>query len=259
MLQEVDRNSTRSAYIDQTQTLLDATDLNYGAYASQHRVDFLPSDGMGHMDFGNAILSRWPIVEASRIALPLVEEYAGYYRYLYLKRHILDATIDLPGVDGFRAINTHLEAFSDDGTKRDQIDRFHEQLSSADGEGALFVASGDLNSLPPGATQMSDFPDDCPGLFDPDDYSKEEDWLDGLFADFNSAMSLDEVADNEAAWFTYTGNPDEGWTRTLDYAFTNGSWVDGESYVMQDVASGGHDTLPLSDHAPVHMVLEVNP
>ena len=142
-----------------------------------------------------------------------------------------------------------------------QIERSvtHEELTRIDGEGALFVASGDLNSLPPGATQLSDFPDDCPGLFDPDDYSGEEAWLDGLFADFNSAMSLDDVATNEAAWFSYTGDAEEGWTRTLDYAFTNGSWVAGESHVMQSVAQGGHETLPLSDHAPVHVMLEVTP
>lgn len=39
ILQEVDRNSLRSGYIDQTQYLLDATNLNYGVYASQHQVD----------------------------------------------------------------------------------------------------------------------------------------------------------------------------------------------------------------------------
>ena len=61
ILQEVDRSSLRSNYIDQTQYLLDKTPLNYGAYASQHKVDFLPTDGMGRVDFGNAILSKWPI------------------------------------------------------------------------------------------------------------------------------------------------------------------------------------------------------
>lgn len=257
ILQEVDRSSTRSVYIDQTQYLLDATDLNYGAYASQHRVDFLPSDGMGHVDFGNAILTRWPITKATRIALPLVEEYPAYYRYLYLKRHILEARIDVPGVDDFRAVNTHLEAFSDDGTKRDQIDQLQEELTRMDKAGALFVASGDLNSLPPGTAKLKDFPDDCPGRFEPDDYSGEEDWLDGLFENFSSAMSLDDVQTDPEAWFSYTGDPDEGWTRTLDYQFTNGTWVEGESYVMQDEDHGGYVTLPLSDHAPVQAVLEV--
>ena len=93
LLQEVDRNSLRSAYLDQVQYILDRTDLNYGAYAAQHRVDFLPTDGFGHLDFGNAILSRWPITEATRVALPLVESYPAYYRYLYLKRHVLTSKI----------------------------------------------------------------------------------------------------------------------------------------------------------------------
>ena len=73
LLQEVDRLSLRSAYIDQVQYILDRTHLNYGAYASQHKGDFLPSDGMGKMDFGNATLSRWPIESATRHALPLVD------------------------------------------------------------------------------------------------------------------------------------------------------------------------------------------
>ena len=259
LLQEVDRNSLRSTYMDQVQYLLDRTPLNYAAYASQHSVDFLPSDGMGHMDFGNATLSRWPIPEATRISLPLVDAYPGYYQYFYLKRHILDARIELPWNPDFHAVNTHLEAFSEGDTKLQQIDKFHAVLSRLDEEGAEWVAAGDLNSLPAGSERLSEFPDDCPGMFDPDDYSGEEDWLDGLFTDFNSAMSLEDYqADNES-WYSYTGKPDLGWTRALDYVFASGEWTDGgaENYVMQDIGQGGYETLPLSDHAPVHAVLEV--
>ncbi len=257
-LQEVDRKSTRSLYIDQTQYLLDRTEMNYGAYASQHRTDYLVSDGMGYMDFGNATLSRWPIEHAERHALPLVGEYPAYYRYLYLKRHILDAEIDLPGADDFHVVNTHLEAFSDDGTKKDQIDQFHDHLQALTDEGALWMGAGDLNSLPSGSEQLSEFEDDCPGLFEPDDYSGEENWLDEMFWDFNSVMPLDDYQAENSAWYTYTGNPDIGWTRTLDYMFTNGTWVEGTGLVMQDEFRGGYATLPLSDHAPVYAELEVS-
>jgi len=257
MLQEVDRLSKRSAYIDQVQYLLDRTDLNYGAYASQHKADYLPSDGMGKMDFGNATLSRWPIASAERISLPLVEEYPGYYQYFYLKRHILDAVIEVPGIDSFHVVNTHLEAFSDDGTKKDQIDQFHGVLADLSDSGATWIGGGDLNSLPAGSEQLSEFEDDCPGLFDPDDYSGEEDWLDALFTDFTSVMPLDEYTADNSAWFSYTGEPELGWTRTLDYLFTSGSWVEDEAMVMQSEEQGGYETLPLSDHAPVRAVLEV--
>ena len=259
ILQEVDRSSLRSAYLDQTQYLLDNTPLNYGAYASQHKVDFLPTDGMGHVDFGNAILSKWPISEATRYDLPLVESYPAYYQYLYLKRHVLTAKIDLPWNDQFYAVDTHLEAFSEGNTKLDQISEFHSILSHLSDQGADWVAAGDLNSLPKGSERLNNFPDDCPGMFEPDDYSGEEEWLDSLFDDFNSAMSLDDYAEDNEAWYSYTGQPDLGWIRTLDYVFTNGSWTDdgAENMVLQDVNRGGYETIYLSDHAPVKAVLEV--
>ena len=259
ILQEVDRSSLRSNYIDQTQYLLDRTNLNYGAYASQHSVDFLPTDGMGHVDFGNAILSKWPISEATRISLPLVESYPAYYKYLYLKRHVLTAKIDLPWNDHFYAIDTHLEAFSEGNTKLDQITKFHSVLTDLSAEGMDWVAAGDLNSLPKGSDNLKDFPDDCPGMFDVDDYSGEEDWIDPLFNDFNSAMNLTEYAADNEAWYSYTGKAEEGWSRTLDYVFTNGTWVnDGaDNMVMQSVEQGGYETIYLSDHAPVQAILEV--
>jgi endonuclease/exonuclease/phosphatase family metal-dependent hydrolase len=259
MLQEVDRLSLRSAYIDQVQYILDRTHLNYGAYASQHKADFLPSDGMGKMDFGNATLSRWPIPEATRYALPLVGEYPAYYQYFYLKRHILDAVVAVPGAGDFHVVNTHLEAFSDDGTKRDQIDQLHDHLLGLDKAGAHWVAGGDLNSVPDGTEVLKDFADECDGesRFEGDDYTGESDWLDGLFEDFSSLMPLAEYQADNSPWFSYTGDPDVGWTRTLDYLFTNGVWVEGE--VMQSIAQGGYETLPLSDHAPVRAMLEVGP
>ena len=258
ILQEVDRNSLRSGYIDQTQYLLDNTPLNYGAYASQHQVDFLPTDGMGHIDFGNAILSRWPISEATRIALPLVESYPAYYKYLYLKRHVLTAKIELPWNDGFYAVNTHLEAFSEEDAKLNQINVFHEVLTDLSNAGFEWVAAGDLNSLPKGSERLSEFPDDCAGMFDADDYAGEEDWLDPLFEDFNSAMNLDAYAVDNEAWFSYTGDPEKGWTRALDYVFTNGAWTNEglDNLVMQSVEQGGYETLYLSDHAPVKAVLK---
>src|SRR5690606_1556391 len=82
-LEEVDVNSKRSAFVDQVQWLLDHTQLNHGAYASQWRADFVPSDGLGAMDSGNAILSRWPLDDATRFALPLREDQSALVRYFY--------------------------------------------------------------------------------------------------------------------------------------------------------------------------------
>lgn len=261
MLQEIDRLSLRSSYIDQVQYILDRTSLNYGAYASQHKADYLPSDGMGKLDFGNATLSRWPIETAERHALPLVGSYPGYYRYFYLKRHILDTEVAVPGVEDFHVVNTHLEAFSDDGTKRDQIDQFHQHLTGLTEEGAVWVGGGDLNSLPAGSETLKGFADECTSesRFEGDNYEGEEDWLDTLFTDFESLMPLEEYELDNGVWHSYTGDASVGWTRTLDYLFSSEPWKTGEGYVMQSEAQGGYETLSLSDHAPVRGVLEVNP
>lgn len=260
ILQEVDRETRRSVYLDQVQYLLDRTPLNYGAYASQHRVDYLPTDGMGHVDFGNAILTRWPIAQSTRVALPLVDAYPAYYRYLYLKRHVLLADIELPWQDTpFTVVNTHLEAFSEGNAKLNQIDVLHQELSALTEAGHQWVMGGDLNSLPNGSTQLKEFADDCPGMFEVDDYSGEEDWLDSLYADFIPAMSLEAYAADQESWYSYAGKQDVGWTRTLDYMFSNISWTnDGaDNVVLQDESQGGYETLSLSDHAPVFGQLEV--
>ena len=83
--------------------------------------------------------------------------------------------------------------------------------------------------------------------------------MDEMFAEFNSAMDLDAYQENNAPWFSYTGDVDVGWNRTLDYIFTNGSWANEgtENYVMQSLEQGGYETLPLSDHAPIHVLWEV--
>ena len=71
LLQEVDVSSKRTGYMDQVQYLLDNTNLNYGCYASMWKADFIPSDGIGRIDAGNAILSKYKLTDAERIQLRL--------------------------------------------------------------------------------------------------------------------------------------------------------------------------------------------
>ena len=69
LVQELDLNAKRSAHIDQLQWLLDHTSMNHGVYASAWRADYVPSDGLGPIDNGNAILSRWPMAGVSVLDL----------------------------------------------------------------------------------------------------------------------------------------------------------------------------------------------
>jgi endonuclease/exonuclease/phosphatase family metal-dependent hydrolase len=260
LLQEVDINAKRSDYVDQLQYLLDHTELNYGVYASQWRADFVPSDGLGAMDDGNAILSRWPIHDARRIALARRTDQSTAERYFYLQRNILEATTDIPGADSLVVVNIHADAYGKDGTKLEHIARFEEELDRLDMSGVRFVAGGDLNTLPPGTSKLSGFPDSVCKDEDylADDYSSETDVLLGLYAKYEPYITQETYSADQARYFTHTvQGPQAGgfWNRTLDYLFSNGDFVDLSGTVHQDEASGGVETMLLSDHAPVEVQL----
>lgn len=253
-LQEVDVLSKRAAYVDQVQWLLDETDLNYGVYASQWKADYVPSDGIGAVDSGNAILSKWPLKDAVRLALPLRSDQGGLERYFYLKRNILvaDLDVDVP----LRLVATHSAAYSTDGTKAEQIRLFEKQLDEAPG---LVIGAGDLNTLPPGTVKQHDFPDSvCTDEdFIADDYRDEADLLASLYAKYETAIPLGEYQADNAAHFTHTTDGSGFWNRKLDYVFTNANVVAGTGITHQDASTLGLETMPLSDHAPITVELEL--
>jgi endonuclease/exonuclease/phosphatase family metal-dependent hydrolase len=259
LLQEIDILSKRTAYVDMVQWLLDQTGLNYGAYASQWKADFIPSDGLGRVDDGIAILSRWPIQEATRIALPGRSDQSAITEYFYLKRALLSAHVPLPGSPSLRVINTHFEAFTQDDTKKRQLAVLMDELRRLDDGGALFVMGGDLNMIPPGSVRVKDFPDSvCEAeAFQADDYSEEVGWIDPLYAAYRPAIPLADYQANNAPYFSHTTDKNGFWNRKLDYIFTNGEWLPGSGLTHQDAASGGMETMPLSDHAPLTAILQV--
>lgn len=260
LLQEVDVDAKRSTYLDQLQYLLDHSALNFGVYASQWRADFIPSDGLGAMDDGNAILSRWPLRDARRIALPRRGDQSAAESYFYLQRNILVATTDIPGGESLTIVNIHTDAYGKDGTKLEHIARFEEELDRLHAQGARFVAGGDLNTLPPGTEKLSGFPDSvCKDEnFVADDYGGETEALLGLYEKYEPYVTRERYVANQPRFFTHTvQGPAFGgfWNRTLDYLFTNGDFLDLSGTVFQDETSGGIETMQLSDHAPIAVEL----
>jgi endonuclease/exonuclease/phosphatase family metal-dependent hydrolase len=250
LLQEVDVDSKRAAYVDTLQWLVDHTDLNYAVYASQWRADYVPSDGLGPVDSGNAVLSRWPLADAERIALPLIEEQDALTKYFWLRRNLLRVRIDLPRRRDVWVVNVHTAAYSQDGTKKKQLERFKAELDHLDGVGQTVIGGGDLNSVPPMTEKLEGFDDSaCDGEFEADSYVAEVGWLDALYADYQEAIPIEAYARDNTPYFSHTTDKDGFWNRRLDYLFTNATFRDG--LVHQDRASGGMETMPLSDHAPV--------
>jgi len=265
LLQEVDTGgSKRAAYVDEVDGLLRRTGLGWAAYASQWRADYVPSDGLGPIDSGNAVLSRWPITAATRHALPLRTDVGALERYFYLRRNVLEVRIDVPGVGEIAIADVHAEAFSSDGTKRRHLDRFKEILDGLSGAGLLVIGGGDLNAIPPGSPVREGFPEDqgCTGgRFDPDRYTGEETWLDALYAAYEPDVLPGVFAADPDPWYTFVGDERFPLNRKLDHLFTNGRWAPGTAGVLQDrsVPPGQTPAYLLSDHVPVVAEVEVTP
>ena len=234
LLQEVDIDSKRSSYIDQVQWLLDHTSMNYGVYASMWEVQFVPSDGLGRVNSGNAILSKWPLSEAERIQLSLRGDQDALTKAFYVRRNVLKAVVNYPG-NPFWAVGIHASAFSNDDTKQKQFLEFKDVLDEINAKGELFVAGGDLNELPPGATKnnycdedrcLDELPESDEGC----DFSNETIWISPLYNAYTPSVSLVDYLQNENMYFTHasTHNANDEryqWNRKLDYLFTNTSWV----------------------------------
>lgn len=256
MLQEVDIDSKRAAYVDQMQYLLDQTELNYGVYASQWKADYVPSNGIGRVNSGSGILSRWPLQEGTRIALPLMEQ-DKLTQYFYLKRNILRVKAEIPGREPLYVLNIHTDAYSRDGAKKKQLDRLLDEIDQLQTEGFKFVAGGDFNTLPPGSPRLKDFEDSvCEDEdFQADDFSQETAYLEPFYARYASAIPLADYQAHPERYYTHSTTSKAAWNRTLDYLFTNAQWLEGSGMVHQSVERGGMDTMALSDHAPVTATL----
>ena len=267
LLQEVDVNSKRTGYMDQVQYLLDNTNLNYGCYASMWKADFIPSDGIGRIDAGNAILSKYKLTDAERLQLRLRTDQDGLTQYFYLRRNLVKAKIPAltQGGKELFAVNIHATAFATDDTKQKHIDTYVETLSDIHSSGALFVTGGDLNSVPPGSVTDFCLSDMCASedyhTDGAEEYHKEGSYFENfegepdillpLYNAYNSAIDSADV--NLPIHLTHGPSTsyeinDIKFDRKLDYLFTNGSWIDSLSQTHQDA-------WELSDHLPVSAVL----
>jgi endonuclease/exonuclease/phosphatase family metal-dependent hydrolase len=263
LLQEADVESKRTGYKDQVQWLLDHTALNYGAYASMWQSQFIPSDGLGRVNTGNAVLSKWEISETERIQLPLRGDQDALTKMFYLRRNILKTRIALPGKDNFYAVVVHATAFATDDTKEKHLSRFKTELDDIVADGGIFVAGGDLNEIPPGATKLDYcLEDQCEGeSFHADAdggphkegsyfqyFPDENTWLEGLYQTYYPAVPLTEYHRNEQPYFTHTPDFDSlssnAWDRKIDYLWSSHPWVAGSDSTHQEATA-------LSDHCPV--------
>jgi endonuclease/exonuclease/phosphatase family metal-dependent hydrolase len=133
-LQEVDRRAKRSKSVDQPAELSRLTGLQV-AFGSN-----IPLEGG---DYGNAVLSRWPIVRSENHRLPNVD--AGE------QRGVLEVHLEAPGTRTPVVLwATHFDHRSNDAERRASAQSIEARLLQQRDVAALLV--GDLNDVPTSST-----------------------------------------------------------------------------------------------------------
>lgn len=148
-LQEIDLDSRRSYYIDQVQAIGDALEYPQRAIAINWDKRYVPFPfwplpvHFGQILSGQAVLSRWPIVQQERLVLDKVAGNPFFYNAFYLDRLAQVVQVEVNG-QTVVVINLHLEAF-DRATRQTQTE-FVLALAETYAEQYPVLLLGDFNS-----------------------------------------------------------------------------------------------------------------
>lgn len=277
--EEIEVGSKRSAYVDMVRYLLENTNLRYAMFAATWESRYVPSEGVGRINLGNAIHSRYPITKAERIRQADRTDQDPLTSTFYLKRGIARAEVDIGNGRTVAIYGVHTEAYDQDGTKQKQIKQLYD-LAAA--ETLPWMMGGDFNELPPVCDERADAgtPESCAGKLRLTDFLDERASSKGtefaqppytpsvmkpFYDDFNNHIPLARYGVGEAAqqrYFTHSvlgpdSKNDEGvsgnWNRTLDYLFIRKTDTWRDTDVIQGPGPFGitQDAIRLSDHAPV--------
>lgn len=153
MIQEVDKNSTRTFKIDESAILSEVYQNFESWYAVNFRVFFVPSpilNPIGTVDSGLLTVSGFSSEKsAERISLPVDNSLP--LRFFNLKRCmlVLRYKIDKTEKD-FVLINIHLSAYENETLKAEQLDLVKKFIVDEYSKGNSVVVGGDWNHILPG-------------------------------------------------------------------------------------------------------------
>ena len=152
LLQEVDRDGTRSHHIDQADHMLRAAGEGWDSTFSQNYDSpyllWPPLEPHGANRSGLLTLSRFPVSSALRRSLPIEE---GVMKLVDLDRCY--AVHRIPTADGHELVlyNVHLSAYTSDGTiAEEQMAMLFSDMLSEYQRGNYAIAGGDFNKDLPG-------------------------------------------------------------------------------------------------------------
>ncbi len=229
-IQEIDYQSSRSYGVDQLEELsqgyLEAVrsvnwDKNYVPFPY-----WPPQVQFGSMQSGQAILSKYPVLNSQRIVLDKPQTAPFYYNAFYLDRLIQMAELEI-GSRQLIVLNVHLEAF-DEITREEQAKILLQLVDSLISDRPLIVM-GDFNARPPFASEQMTKENTMKWFYE--------------HPELSAAVSQQEYLKNETGHFTFdTSAPYE----KLDYIFYNHRFINPIKGTVLSEAG------PISDHLPVH-------
>ena len=249
LLQEVDRDSARTARIDQLAHLRKRGHGACWASAPYHRSRYVPvplGNALGRVDMHLATGARYRVSWSRRHALPMLNEWFAR-RAFNLKRAILEAAIPLEGHPRpLVVLNTHLSAFSyGDGTLERQVKVILKRLAELDARGFPWILSGDFNMLPPGESGKR------LGL-EAKYYAETSSPLSELTDLYRTAVSPKAYKADPERYYTYIKYGAKKPDRRIDYIF-----------VSKDIQIHDMRILPQpsysSDHLPLLLTASVKP
>lgn len=245
-LQEVQRHSVMSSYVDQVEKLRMLLSLKYKnstcAYYLKSR--FNPSDAYwGPTDQLLCTFSKYRIANSKRVALDSKLNIGWLAQQFHPKRAMLIITLPIKNAMPLTVINTHLSAFAmKTDTQAKQTNQIFNYLTQLRKKNKPVIVTGDFNLL-----ASTDLVQDVIG-YDRHYYSTKENLLEPFFTAFNAFPSKTQLLGSEKEKF-YTYMPVRKLKtadRTLDYVFTTRNVKILSGKVIQTRAKTVSDHYPIS-------------
>ena len=146
-VQEADRDSKRSYYVDEYQSLIDTFSDYEASFAGNFKAGLVPLplyNMTGKVDAGIASFSKFDVSEATRIQLPI--PFSWPMQLFNLKRCLLVNRMAIEGSDKeLVSINLHLEAYDDGEGKAKQLAILMDFMKAEYDKGNYVIAGGDFN------------------------------------------------------------------------------------------------------------------
>jgi endonuclease/exonuclease/phosphatase family metal-dependent hydrolase len=229
-LQEIDFHSKRSFYVDQLDAIAEKSAYPHASRVINWDKKYVPFPywpftlQFGEVLSGQAIVSRFPILENERIVLATADN-PFYYAAFYLDRLAQVNLLSIGGRDVV-VINVHLEAWDARARER-QADQLIALYKKYEKDFPTLIV-GDFNSTPPGSKNPY----------------MEETTIEKLLAidGLKMAIGWEEYLQDEEAYFTF--NSIEPYIK-IDHIFYN------SSKIMVKNARVVREAGDVSDHLPV--------